>query len=230
MKYGYYSEGEWPLSINNYREGSHIIVVRNINNFVSTTIKLEDLGWAVRDCIKILMGQKSVQATLLRKPFKGTVANNVLTNGCGGLNIDACRIQGGGTIDNYTPSTFSNRNGSGLSKSHIAGSKDKTNEENDAKMRESQIASIEKMNTDGRFPANLLISNNATLLLNKQSGDCKTGAINPYHSDGSNSAFVADKMFRDFKQPASSGGASRFFFNFDTEKQLKDYLINLIKV
>ena len=57
MKYGYYSEGEWPLSINNYRDGSHIIVVRNINNFVSTTIKLEDLGWAVRDCIKILMGQ-----------------------------------------------------------------------------------------------------------------------------------------------------------------------------
>ena len=209
MKYGYYSEGEWPLSINNYREGSHIIVVRNINNFVSTTIKLEDLGWAVRDCIKILMGQKSVQATLLRKPFKGTVANNVLTNGCGGLNIGISRI-----IHNdpdIIRKTFENPQGMF------------TNPNRKGERGAGPAP-------EGRFPANLLISNNATLLLNKQSGDCKTGAINPYHSDGSNSAFVADKMFRDFKQPASSGGASRFFFNFDTEKQLKDYLINLIKV
>jgi DNA modification methylase len=29
---------------------------------------------------------------LARKPFKGTVASNVLTNGTGGINIDACRI------------------------------------------------------------------------------------------------------------------------------------------
>ena len=209
MKYGYYSEGEWPLSINNYRDGSHIIVVRNINNFVSTTIKLEDLGWAVRDCIKILMSQKSVQATLLRKPFKGTVANNVLTNGCGGLNIDACRI----TTNGEQPK------GSGNGQKNTITHGDRKD------LKGGSITPPE-----GRFPANLLISNNATLLLNKQSGDCKTGAINPYHSDGSNSAFVADKMFRDFKQPASSGGASRFFFNFETEKQLKEYLINLIKV
>ena len=209
MKYGYYSEGEWPLSINNYRDGSHIIVVRNINNFVSTTIKLEDLGWSVRDCIKILMGQKSVQATLLRKPFKGTVANNVLTNGCGGLNIGISRIiHNDPDIIRKTFESplgmFTNPNRKGERGAGPA--------------------------PEGRFPANLLISHEVTLLLNKQSGDCKTGAITPYHSDGSNSAFVADKMFRDFKQPASSGGASRFFFNFDTEKQLKDYLINLIKV
>ena len=209
MKYGYYSEGEWPLSINNYRDGSHIIVVRNINNFVSTTIKLEDLGWSVRDCIKILMGQKSVQATLLRKPFKGTVANNVLTNGCGGLNIGISRIiHNDPDIIRKTFESplgmFTNPNRKGERGAGPA--------------------------PEGRFPANLLISNNATLLLNKQSGDCKTGAITPYHSDGSNSAFVADKMFRDFKQPSSSGGASRFFFNFETEKQLKEYLINLIKV
>ena len=210
MKYGYYSEGEWPLSINKYRDGSHIIVVRNINNFVSTTIKLEDLGWAVRDCIKILMSQKSVQATLLRKPFKGTVANNVLTNGCGGLNIGISRI-----IHN-DPDIIRKTFESPLGMEHCA------------RNRKGERGAGPA--PEGRFPANLLLSNKAALLLNKQSGDCKTSAINPYHSDGSNSAFVADKMFRDFKQPASSGGASRFFFNFDTEKQLKDYLINLIKV
>ena len=34
-------------------------------------------------------------ATLLRKPIKKTVAQNALENGCGGLNIDATRIQYG---------------------------------------------------------------------------------------------------------------------------------------
>jgi len=31
--------------------------------------------------------------TMARKPFKGTVAENVLTNGVGGINIDGCRIE-----------------------------------------------------------------------------------------------------------------------------------------
>ena len=30
--------------------------------------------------------------TMARKPFKGTVANNVLKNGVGGINIDGCRV------------------------------------------------------------------------------------------------------------------------------------------
>jgi len=32
--------------------------------------------------------------TMARKPFKGTVANNVLKNGVGGINIDGCRVGG----------------------------------------------------------------------------------------------------------------------------------------
>ena len=32
--------------------------------------------------------------TVARKPFKGTVANNVLTHGTGALNIDECRVEG----------------------------------------------------------------------------------------------------------------------------------------
>ncbi len=157
MKYGYYEEKQSPLAIKEYTDGAHIIVLRNVNNFISTSIKLEDEGWELRDSIKVILQKKSLHATLFRKPFKGTVANNVLENGCGGINIDATRIKGGGTIENYKGSTFSNRNASGLSKSHIAGSKYNTDEENNVKMKESQMASIEKMNNDGRFPANLLL-------------------------------------------------------------------------
>ena len=31
--------------------------------------------------------------TVARKPFKGTVANNVLKHGTGAINIDGCRLQ-----------------------------------------------------------------------------------------------------------------------------------------
>ena len=157
MKYGYYEVNESPSSIVEYTDGAHIIVLRKVTDFVKNTCILEDKGWSVRDSIKVITETESFHATLFRKPFKGTVANNVLKNGCGGINIDATRIKGGGSLDNWKPSTFSNRNGSGLSKSHIAGSKDKTNDENDEKMRESQLASIEKMNSEGRFPANLIL-------------------------------------------------------------------------
>ena len=158
MKYGIYNTNESPAPLADYVDGSHIVVLRTPANYISTAISLEDLGWEVRDCIKIGSSDNTLQVGLFRKPFAGSIANNVLENGCGGLNIDATRIKGGGTLDNWKPSTFSNRNGSGLSKSHIAGSKDKTTEENDEKMRESQLASIEKMNQDGRFPANLIFS------------------------------------------------------------------------
>lgn len=33
--------------------------------------------------------------TIARKPFSGTVAHNMLTHGCSGLNINACRIKQG---------------------------------------------------------------------------------------------------------------------------------------
>lgn len=42
---------------------------------------------------------------LARKPFPGTVANNVQTHHAGGLNIDACRIAARGTTDYNVPAT-----------------------------------------------------------------------------------------------------------------------------
>jgi len=53
--------------------------------------------------------------TLARKPFKGTVATNMLTHGCGGINIKVCRI--GTAIRESAQKDFSavwgNRFGSG---------------------------------------------------------------------------------------------------------------------
>ena len=92
MRYGYYEEGESPLSITQYIDGAHIIVLRKVKQFIKDSVRLEDEGWEVRDSIKVILHSSSLHATLFRKPFTGTVANNVLENGCGGINIDASRI------------------------------------------------------------------------------------------------------------------------------------------
>lgn len=42
--------------------------------------------------------------TVARKPFKGAVADNVLTHSTGALNIDGCRIEGGSKCDGITTS------------------------------------------------------------------------------------------------------------------------------
>ena len=102
MKYGYYEIGKSIPHINTFTDGSHILVVRNVVDYIDTAIFLENSGWEIRDCIKVLLKDKTLQVGLLRKPFKGTVANNVLTNGCGGINIDACRIKYVGHTDSRT--------------------------------------------------------------------------------------------------------------------------------
>lgn len=157
MKYFYANKTSFP-HIEKFTEGSHAIYVCEVKNYVFNAIRLEEQGWEIRDCMKILQKGSSKQALLLRKPFKGTVANNIIKNGCGGINIDISRIKSGGEHKNWKPSTFTNREGSDLAKSHIAGSKDRSDEENNEAMKQSQLKSIEKLNKMGRFPANLLLS------------------------------------------------------------------------
>ena len=246
MKWGYFTDGDSIPSIDSFTDGANILVVCSPTEYISKAIALEDLGWEVRDCIKSLLRNKTLQIGLFRKRFKGTVANNVLTNGCGGLNIDATRIKGGGTHENHKGSTYSNRNKTGLSKSHIAGSKNRTVDENNAIMREAQLKSIEKMNTDGRFPANLILncicekgihndSNCPCLKIDLVSG-IKKGNGKVVRtvkkrtgfkiSGSSNNEQAADAP----DQYGDSGGASRFFYNFKSELEMKSYLIKLVMV
>ncbi len=135
---------------------------------------------------------------LAQKPFKGTIVNNVLTHGVGGMNIDATRI-GSELVE-------AGRNGRTECKSESYGEK---------------LLSGGGGTSVGRFPANAIFDEEAGAILNEQSGDCKTGSIKPYTSQGSNSAFIPDKMHRNFSQPASSGGAARFFYCPKTPKKEK---------
>jgi len=130
---------------------------------------------------------------MARKPVEGTVANNVLTYGTGGLNIDASRI---GTGDD--------RATGGLSGGAT-----------DANLYQHGTQERVERATGGRWPANLILDEYTAELLDEQSGTSKS-AIRPPTGKaildtkkGWNENSMTDQSTRGF---IDSGGASRFFY------------------
>lgn len=129
---------------------------------------------------------------LARKPLeKGlTIAENVLKWGCGGLNIDASRIEGG-------------------ERPHIERRNDKSL---DGDVYGSGINGSKSLGlfTQGRFPANLLLDETAAEMLDEQSGVLKTGG--PKYEDSHQKHHMFKGGRPDSHRPGDTGGASRFFY------------------
>ena len=213
--------------LKHFTSGAFILVETTPIDYHSTVVGLEDLGWEVRDCLKYHSESETLQFALLRKPFKGSVANQVLTVGTGVLNIDGSRI----ATENdehadWKPSTFSNRSGSDLSQSHIAGS-------NDERHREAQLASIAKLKEMGRYPSNLLLENNSTI--ESQFPEGSYNIPSTYQSDTTNgtvfSSTIIGKHPKGHHRTAfgDTGSAARFFRQFSSRSELNDYLLTLIR-
>jgi site-specific DNA-methyltransferase (adenine-specific) len=129
-----------------------------------------------------------------RKPLIGTVAQNVLKYGTGGLNIDATRI---GT------ETISVHN---APKGSFAGGEPERGSDTES-YREHQ----------GRFPANIILDETTAKLLDEQSGITKSLAHNRPHDTkwgfgvGNDNAKQYDYETGQTGY-SDSGGASRFFY------------------
>ena len=132
---------------------------------------------------------------LARKPLDGcTIAENVLRWGCGGLNVDGCRINPGEIVP-----------GGGRS----YGACDGVNEG----WRRPSHADYESKppHTAGRFPSNLIHDNSPAVLAEfAKAGERKTGHRSPTTGRENNGTFNACKeTLNEFQ--GSFGSASRFF-------------------
>ena len=93
---------------------------------------------------------------LARKPLDGTVANNVLAHGVGGLNIDACRVPHGDEVDMQAQQRQQSEGGDSVTGAFGAG---------------GLVGSpIPMYKPGGRFPANVLLDEHAAKEMDKQSG------------------------------------------------------------
>lgn len=128
---------------------------------------------------------------LCMKPTEGTFAQNALKHGTGGLAIDACRIGTESTIRQSHAGT--NGNGWGMgTREHVNGS------------------------SAGRWPANLLLDEEAAAMLDEQSGVSKPKAQRRGIAGGNKGAVAwsgLDTANHIGTWPADpGGGASRFFY------------------
>jgi DNA modification methylase len=73
----------------NYGGGMGLVHIRTIDNSVAVTAEAKEWdGWGTA------LKPAHEPIVLARKPLDGTVANNVLKHGVGGINIDGCRVDG----------------------------------------------------------------------------------------------------------------------------------------
>ncbi len=144
---------------------------------------------------------------LVRKPLIGTVAKNVIEHGTGGLNIDGCRIplkEGESTF--VQPRSKEGAKGSGGWANQSA-----------------QTGSMNRDCEKGRWPANVILDDQASAILDHQSGHQKSGIA----GENSRSWGVGEGQINSWQSYNSAGyqdkgGASRFFFTPKASKGEKN--------
>lgn len=129
---------------------------------------------------------------LARKPLVGTVAQNVLAHGVGGLNIDASRV---GSEVRVNPAAGNVPGGASLNMS-----------------AKGMPVDADPTIAAGRFPANVLLDEHAATEMDKQSGVLKSGVgtigAGKGRADNASSIASTGKIASSY---GDSGGASRFF-------------------
>lgn len=145
---------------------------------------------------------------MARKPFKGTVAANVLEHGTGALNIDACRISA------TDPEAYAAKGASviGLDSNR-----------NGVAYGEWAGAREDSTHSAGRFPANVILDESQAAALDEQSGITRSAVRKPSGKDdrgvaNTNSSMVMRRHDTTERGVADSGGASRFFKTVPTEE------------
>ena len=136
---------------------------------------------------------------MARKPLIGTVAANVLQHGTGALNIDGARVEMG---DEYDPAKIQRQQNSSGAIEGAFGAASLIGKE------------IPTYNARGRWPANVILDEDAAAELDAQTGTLTSGS----RSAGTYNGLAGKGIYGDWTDvpmpsiTGNSGGASRFFY------------------
>ena len=201
----------WRECLRVLKPGGHLLSFGGSRTYHRMACAIEDAGFHIRDQIMWVYGSgfpKSLNIgkqdgcdkwegwgtalkpahepiVMARKPLDGTVANNVLTHGVGGINIDGCRVEAQDSFGGGTKGT------SGFAAGY----------EHDGWVAGSSL---------GRFPANFIHDGSDEVL--ELFPDSKGGTWNTtkgarhFNNDGEPTGYATTK------QDSSSGSAARFFY------------------
>jgi DNA modification methylase len=204
------------------KPGAYLVVCGAPRSHHRMMCGLEDAGFVVRDCFAWLFGSgfpknKNLgdgRGTALKpahepialawKPFKGSIAANVAKHGTGALNIDACRIASGPDHAEKCASVVGlDSNRTGACYGEFAGERE------------------DSYNPLGRWPPNVLLDEEAAVLLDAQTGELQSGGVThqPQRSGFEGGWSNGTHVQRD----PDTGGASRFYYVAKPSREERDY-------
>ena len=204
----------WIEVLRVLKPGGHVLSFGGTRTYHRMVVNIEDAGFEIRDQIMWLYGSgfpkshnlgKKIKKwdgwgtalkpanepiVLARKPLsEKTVVDNVLKYGTGVLNIDGCRI---GTEEKLS------------SGRHITG------DQKGPSGYKTTNRSEYKQNSKGRWPANVLLDEDAAQVLDEQSGN---SISRPHKNKTTGKSGIFNSSNNEaFSQYNDSGGASRFFY------------------
>lgn len=192
------------------KPGGYLLVCGGSRTFHRLTSGVEDAGFEIRDVLSWLHGSGFPKShnlkgdrdgwgtalkpawepiIMARKPFKGTVAANVLAHGTGAINVGGCRI--------------------GTDVVGWAGARGGSADSTQSQGRNYRLSEGDSRPVAGRWPANVVLDEEAAAMLDEQSGERKSGGGNKRSSDP---GIWAGKQPMDWMCSPDTGGASRFFY------------------
>ena len=135
------------------------------------------------------------------KPLEGNFAQNALEQGVAGLNVDGCRIPYG-EGNEPIPQLAQGKTKVNSTKTMFDGQS----------LHKSKTEAVIGGSLDGRFPANVILDEEAGALLDEQSGNRKTGVVTPQNiSRTQKSTYGKPNQNCNQASYGGEGGASRFF-------------------
>lgn len=166
----------WAEMLRICKPGSMLAAFGGTRTYHRLTCAIEDAGWEIRDCVMWLYGQGYPKShnkfglegygtalkpayepiILAMKPLDGTYAQNARKWGIGGINVDCTRIPANEVISG--PLEYFNQN-----KGYHRPWK-----ENKKLVKERKQLAYEKANKLGRWPANLILDEEAAKMLDEQ--------------------------------------------------------------
>jgi site-specific DNA-methyltransferase (adenine-specific) len=213
----------WEQCLRVLKPGGHLLAFAGTRTQHRMCVNIEDAGFEIRDMIAWVYGSGMPKShnlkgkwkgfgtslkpslepvTVARKPFKGTVANNVLTHGTGAINIDGCRV---GTDEKLVRPAINRDDNAVLGKGLGVGVQDEP---------------------AGRWPANLIHdgSDEVTELFPSThgAGHARTGSKNPRLQNVNPSSYSMNRNTGQMHRFGDSGSAARFFYVPKCSKKDRD--------
>lgn len=208
--HGVPGEAFWREALRVAKPGAHLLAFGGTRTYHRLACAIEDAGWEIRDCLSWLYGSgfpKSYNGPwggtalkpawepiiLARKPLISTVANNWMAHLTGGMNVDACRIHSGPSVGGNASGASALGQGSGWN------------------AHENRATPIDRSMASGRWPANVMLDEEAAAMLDAQTGVQKSGVAGKRNTQN---GYGGGWGPIDHVQGGygDKGGASRFFY------------------